>query len=130
MTSLPDQVDIAIREADIAADGASVTARLCFPPDLEVFAGHFPDGPIVPGVMLIEAARRLAQRAAGRPLTVDEVGDARFTAPVFPDTDAHMSLQLVQTTAAVSERFEVTARVTVGEREAMRAWLVLVARER
>jgi 3-hydroxyacyl-[acyl-carrier-protein] dehydratase len=61
------------------------TARFRFAADLEVFRGHFPGHPLVPGVFLIEAVRCGAERALGRTLDIAEVVDARFHEEVGPD---------------------------------------------
>ena len=41
--------------------GASITAELDVPADLDIFRGHFPDHPVLPGVIIMEA---LAQAAS------------------------------------------------------------------
>lgn len=41
--------------------GQSITAELDVPPDLDIFRGHFPDHPVLPGVIIMEA---LAQAAS------------------------------------------------------------------
>ena len=41
--------------------GASITAELDVDPELPLFAGHFPDYPVLPGVIIMEA---LAQAAS------------------------------------------------------------------
>lgn len=48
-------------------------------PDHPVFAGHFPSHPIVPGVMLLDHAIRLAGAPCGW-----QVGNAKFLSPVNP----------------------------------------------
>ena len=41
--------------------GQSITAELDVPADLDIFRGHFPDHPVLPGVIIMEA---LAQAAS------------------------------------------------------------------
>ena len=71
---------------DIEGDAASFRARFRFPADLEVFRGHFPGHPIVPGVFLLEAVRTAAERVLGPALRIVRVRDAKFTSIVEPDT--------------------------------------------
>ncbi len=61
-----------------------VRAVFRFPPDLPVFAGHFPGFPLVPGVFLLETVRLAAERATGKELRIAAVSEAKFTAPVGP----------------------------------------------
>ena len=57
-------------------------AILVYPP--EACEGHFPGYPLVPAVYLIEGVRAAAERAAGRPLRLARVSDAKFSAEVRP----------------------------------------------
>lgn len=57
-------------------------STLAFKADHPAFAGHFPDRPIVPGVLLLDAAVHLLSQAAGRPVT--GIASAKFLRPVGP----------------------------------------------
>ena len=69
-------------------DEHAVGTRLWVDPGHPVFAGHYPEFPLLPGVFLLDAVHRAVLRhakergLAARELT--EVGSVRFTAPVFP----------------------------------------------
>jgi 3-hydroxyacyl-[acyl-carrier-protein] dehydratase len=56
--------------------------RFAVPPDHPAFAGHFPDAPIVPGVLLLDAAVHAIQQ--GQPAQICEIGTAKFLSPVGP----------------------------------------------
>lgn len=67
------------------------------------FQGHFPDHPIMPGVLIIEA---MAQVGGAYVAVVDKIGDdkvtyfvgvekARFRKPVLPGDTLRMELELV-----------------------------------
>ena len=85
-------VESCLREAHSEEGGFSGTFR--FPIDLEVFQGHFPGIPLVPGVFLIEAVRCAAERALDRPLRLARVTDAKFTAEVAPDVEVTVEATL------------------------------------
>ena len=72
---------------DIARTENGFVGRFRFPGDLEIFAGHFPGRPLVPGIFLIEAARCAAERVLETPLRMERIKDAKFTAEVGPDQD-------------------------------------------
>jgi 3-hydroxyacyl-[acyl-carrier-protein] dehydratase len=57
-------------------------------------AGHFPGRPIVPGVVLLDCVLREAEQWLGRPLQVSGLSQAKFTAPLLPQEQAQMQLQL------------------------------------
>lgn len=83
------------------------------------FAGHFPDRPIMPGVLIVEA---LAQAAAilavesmglansGKLVYFMAIDGAKFRAPVEPGTLLHLEVAFVQKRATVC-KFAGKARI-------------------
>jgi 3-hydroxyacyl-[acyl-carrier-protein] dehydratase len=69
-------------------------ATFTFDAGLDVFSGHFPGYPLVPGVFLIEAVRCAAERAAGEPLLIRRVVDAKFTGEVGPGASVTVAAAL------------------------------------
>jgi len=76
---------------EVTGNAEAFEATFRFPADLDVFRGHFPGHPIVPGVFLIESVRVAAERILGKPLQITRVRDAKFTAIVEPDTTVAIS---------------------------------------
>jgi 3-hydroxymyristoyl/3-hydroxydecanoyl-(acyl carrier protein) dehydratase len=69
-------------EGDAAVFDGAVTFAAADP----LFAGHFLDAPILPGVALVDAAVALASRTLGQPLRLSSVKSVKFAQPVAPDT--------------------------------------------
>lgn len=58
---------------------------LTFAPDHPVFAGHFPGQPMVPGVMLLDAALQAAGEADAHGAAGNcQITAAKFLSPVLP----------------------------------------------
>ena len=101
-----------------------ITCRKTFRGDEFWFAGHYPDFPLVPGVLLCEAAMqagavllaRHAQGLEGVPVTT-RMGDVRFKQMVQPGDTVTLDVTLDE---QVSHAFYLTARVTVRGRMAVR----------
>lgn len=88
--------------------------RLHFRADHPAFAGHFPGRPIVPGVLLLDAAVHALAEALGPEAARCQVSAAKFLSPVGPDETVTLSLD---TTAAGAVRFEIasgTRKVATG----------------
>jgi len=76
---------------------------LHIPADHPAFAGHFPGTPIVPGVVLLDAAIHAASQLPGA-AGCCEVGSAKFLSAVGPGEELTIS---IDTTASGSVQFEI-----------------------
>ncbi|NCD21869.1 MAG: hypothetical protein EOL90_02875 [Spartobacteria bacterium] len=63
-------------------------AHVRFPANAPYFAGHFPGQPVVPGVVLVDAAVQIAGQAIGRPLRLRRLAYAKFVQAVVADQEA------------------------------------------
>ena len=63
------------------------------PTDHPAFAGHFPDRPIVPGVVLIDRAILFAGQLPGLADAPWQIGNAKFFSPVGPGEVLTFGLQ-------------------------------------
>ena len=100
------------RLGDPMAD--SVTVDFCFESSAEVFAGHFPGQPILPGVFQVEMARAAAEWKLGRTLKLLAVRKAKFTRPVRPGETLRLTLKLSENAG----EYSATARFSVGDQTA------------
>jgi 3-hydroxymyristoyl/3-hydroxydecanoyl-(acyl carrier protein) dehydratase len=97
-------------------------------PDHPAFAGHFPGAPIVPGVVLLDAAVHAALQMSrplaandGRPVALGDscqISSAKFLSPVGPGETLTICLD---TTVAGSVRFQISS----GSRKVATGTLVL-----
>jgi len=58
---------------------------LNIPADHPAFAGHFPGMPIVPGVVLLDAALHAISSATGQATTAWQISSVKFLSPLGPD---------------------------------------------
>ncbi len=58
------------------------TASFCFPEDFLGFSGHFPNGPVLPGVCIVQAVIEMMQSCLKVRVVLREVRKAAFFAPV------------------------------------------------
>jgi len=68
-------------------DAASATATLVAAPELAAFEGHFPQAPILPGVVLVDWAVRLGREAFGMPGGMLRMETLKFQQLVRPGTE-------------------------------------------
>ena len=99
---LPHDAPALLVDRVLSFDGTSTHAQVHISPDWDVFRGHFPDRPILPGVLMIEM---VAQTGAligvlgnkveeGAFLAFTGIDKARFRRPVVPGEtlDLHADL--------------------------------------
>ena len=87
-----------------------------------VFAGHFPNQPLVPGVFQLEMARLGAEWLIGEQLGVRDISRAKFLRPIVPDELVRMHLRLSKS----DEEIGVRATFSVGGQAAGETVLKLV----
>lgn len=69
---------------------APVTGTVTIPANHPALPGHFPGAPVVPGVLLLEAAIRLATNTGPGPIS--GVASTKFRATVLPDEVVTLTL--------------------------------------
>ena len=84
----------------------NATIEWIVPTDHPAFAGHFPGRPILPGVVLLDAALHAIATGCGMSLDQCEVSSAKFLSPVAPG-DALVIQYATGATGAV--RFDIVA---------------------
>jgi 3-hydroxymyristoyl/3-hydroxydecanoyl-(acyl carrier protein) dehydratase len=92
----------------MATIDAPLDARFTIAPDHPCLAGHFPDRPVVPAVVLLDevlAAVRQGLAGIGR---LRAVSSAKFMRPVLPGQEVTVSLQPQDAGATIEFRCHTT----------------------
>jgi len=63
----------------------SFTARATYNAAHEIFSGHFPGQPVVPGVCTMQMIKELMEEQTGKQLLLQSTGQVKFLQLVLPD---------------------------------------------
>lgn len=70
-----------------------IRIRLAVPAQLPFFADHFPGSPMLPGVLQLGWAVRLAQQQFGIEQPLQQVAQLKFQHPILPDRELWLRLR-------------------------------------
>ncbi|MDA0833497.1 MAG: beta-hydroxyacyl-ACP dehydratase [Planctomycetota bacterium] len=110
----------------------TIVAEKFLDPQLPVFAGHYPEFPIFPGVLLCEAAFQAGAIliAKNHPVTDDavpvvtRVNNVKFRRMVRPGDSIRLEVKL---TEVISSAYLLTGKISVGNDVAVRLEFTCVA---
>lgn len=69
----------------IQRDPNSVSCKVSFNMQHDIFKGHFPDQPVVPGVCMMEMVKELLEQQTDEPLWLRDAGNVKFLQLITPD---------------------------------------------
>lgn len=92
MSLLGNLYEIKGHSAD--CEGRSGLWTLALREDSDVFRGHFPDAPVVPGVALIDAVKTLTEQEESRQIEITGIKNAKFLSVLAPADVKEISIAL------------------------------------
>ncbi|NNE76321.1 MAG: 3-hydroxyacyl-ACP dehydratase [Pricia sp.] len=79
---------------DVKKDGPTVQATIKLNAGHEVFKGHFPGNPVMPGVCMIQIIKELAEAAINKELFLSVATNVKFMAIINPEKNDIIQLTL------------------------------------
>jgi 3-hydroxyacyl-[acyl-carrier-protein] dehydratase len=111
----------------------SIVGIKCVTVNEPFFAGHFPDYPVMPGVLIVEAMAQTSAVLMSKSLDIDPAGKAiffmsldncRFRAPVRPGVVLRMPVEVTQSRRDI---YKFKGRAMIGDKVAAEAeWAAMV----
>ena len=95
------------------ADGV-ITTDLSINADSEIFNGHFPGQPVVPGACMLQLVKDVLESALDCTLRLKQAGHLKFISMISPRIAQTIQLYLTYTSA---EDIAVTARLICGNKD-------------
>ena len=89
----------------------------------DVFKGHFPNNPVVPGVCMLQILKELAEKATETKLYIKECSNVKFMALINPEV--HSELKIVIDMNAIDGGFKLKASAQYEETTALKVSALL-----
>ena len=96
---------------DLVQTDDSLTCNITYDAGHPIFAGHFPNQPIVPGVCTMDMIKELLQSATGKNLMLANATPVKFLQLILPDVRP----QALISWKKVDDNLSVTASLKVGD---------------
>ncbi|NOY49648.1 MAG: 3-hydroxyacyl-ACP dehydratase [Chlorobi bacterium] len=81
-------------------------------PGHEVYKGHFPDQPVVPGVIQLQIIKELLEGQKQLSLFMDSIVQVKYLRPILPDEDTLLKLEVgikTQTPENIKSRIVISS---------------------
>jgi len=98
---------------NIRRNEADYTIDFSIDANHEVFRGHFPDQPVVPGVCQVQLIREVLEEVLQKPLVLHAANNMKFMNMIVPERSPELQLQLQ--VKEEDEVWKVKASITDGE---------------
>jgi len=95
-----------------------ISAQIRLNPKHEIFKGHFPGKPIMPGVCMIQIIKELTERSLGSDLFLSIASNVKFMAIINPETNPILTIDINLT--ELDGLIKIKSTTTFGETVALK----------
>ena len=92
----------------------TIIADVRLNPDHEIYKGHFPEQPVVPGVLQLQIIREVLEESLDQQLFISRVNSAKYLRMITPDTSAEITIT-IRYKASGEKEYQVSALIGSGE---------------
>jgi len=75
-------------------DGQKYNAVISINEKHDIFKGHFPGNPVMPGVCMMQIIKELAEQISGSSLMMQSLSNVKFMALINPEVTPELKLEL------------------------------------
>ena len=79
---------------DLNSTETEITAKITINANHEIFKGHFPGNPIMPGVCMMQIIKELIEKVLGKKLFLQTSTNIKFMAKINPDINPDLRINI------------------------------------
>jgi 3-hydroxyacyl-[acyl-carrier-protein] dehydratase len=72
----------------------TLVTRIRVNEDHEIFKGHFPDNPVMPGVCMMQISKEITSDFTGKKLFMESCSNVKFMALINPEQNPELQIEL------------------------------------
>jgi 3-hydroxyacyl-[acyl-carrier-protein] dehydratase len=111
---MPVKNDALFKITKLEHNGNVITATLDINKDCDIFKGHFPGHPVVPGACMLQIVKEVLEVALDASLRLKKAEHLKFICMIDPGNTTVVALDIAY--KVVEERgIKITAKLTTGE---------------
>lgn len=79
---------------NLSSSDSGLIATIKLNPNHEVYEGHFPGQPVVPGVIQLQIIKELMEKHVGKELFMGSIKRVKYLAPIIPQSSPELVFKL------------------------------------
>lgn len=83
-----------IKSKQVSEDHINYTFEIIINNKHDIFKGHFPDNPVMPGVCMMQIIKEITESTVGEKLFMEKCSNVKFLAIINPDKNPELTLEL------------------------------------
>lgn len=103
---------------DFKTEALDIKASILIHKENDIFKGHFPNNPVMPGVCMIQIIKELSEKALNCKLFMQKASNIKFMALINPEENPNLKLEISIT--EVEGLYRVKNSTYLGDTNAMK----------
>jgi 3-hydroxyacyl-[acyl-carrier-protein] dehydratase len=112
-----------IDSCSYSQDNNNISANITINPNHDVYKGHFPGQPVVPGVIQLQILRELCEKEFNKPLSITGSSVIKYINMIIPDKNPKLAIDI-----AIKEAdgtYKIDGKILDGDTVFLKAKLTL-----
>ena len=101
---------------DLTFNGSGIDAVIKLNPNHEVYLGHFPEQPVVPGVIQLQIVKELLEEVMQAKLMMDNIIQVKYLMPITPNENSKLDFSI---TNKMNGGNRIKSNITIGINDAI-----------
>jgi len=97
----------AVEIAPVPEGRKEIAAECMFPATFPGFQGHFPNKPLLPGIIQLASVRIIVEQATGTNLTAKSYTGTKFKLPIEPGQQVAIHISIEPSPHAIQGKFKI-----------------------